>query len=267
MTDPLRAQVDRHYRAVAPFLEQELAGRGDEQLWQSLAGEQPGRRILELGAGSGRVTRLLAPGARLVVAVDICEDQIRRARDRLMAFPWVKLVQADMRRLALRQSFDLVVAANDPFCHLLADDDRRSALAVVARHLAPGGRFILDALWFAPPDARALADTGGLVRERTVALDGSPLRVRERWRWDLSAAACRARFEYARAGTPVGVSEFSARAWTPGGLRSGLAAAGLVIDALWGDYNRAEWDPDTSSKLVAVARGAGGRPATGGQAR
>ena len=49
------------------------------------------------------------------------------------------------------------------------------------RHLAPGGRFILDAAWFSPDQRRAAGTSEGLVKEH----DGPEgLQVRETWRCD-----------------------------------------------------------------------------------
>ena len=56
----------------------------------------------------------------------------------------MQLVQADMRRFELSQSFRLVTAPFRPFQHLETVADQLACLECVRRHLAPGGKLILD---------------------------------------------------------------------------------------------------------------------------
>lgn len=249
-----RADVEAYYRDVAPFYDAELAGRDDLGFWASIAAEYRGGRFLELGSGSGRVTAALAPFAGDLVAVDLSPELVGLARTRLSAWSCVHLVRADMRTLAFRQPFDLIVAADDPFSHLLDGDDRDRTLRVVARNLAPGGRFVLDALWLSPDEASAVASVGGRVRSRTTSLHGRRLRVVERWaRSGGHARRCHARYEYRRAGrTPV-IAEFDARDWSPAEVVGRFSRAGLAIFRVWGSYQRTSWDAATSSQLIVEA--------------
>src|SRR5688572_29623472 len=107
-----RADVEAYYRDVAPFYDAELTDRDDLAFWREVGAEHRGGRILELGAGSGRVTAALAPFARELVAIDLSPELLGLARSRVAASPRVHLVRADMRTLAFCQPFDLIVAAN-----------------------------------------------------------------------------------------------------------------------------------------------------------
>jgi SAM-dependent methyltransferase len=209
--------------------------------------------VLELGCGSGRVTGWLAGGARRVVALDLCRELLARARARL-AGEHVRLIQADLRSLALRARFDLIVAANDPWSHLCRPADRRRALQRVAEHLAPCGRFVLEALWFPPAERPELETRQG--RQRTTQLaDG--LSVHQRWRLQPGSNRCLARYEYRRHGRPLTSASFDGRAWTPAELDTLFAQAGLQLEARWGDFDRRPWDETSSPRLLVVGRGAG----------
>ncbi len=249
-----RADVEAYYRDVAPFYDAELADRDDLDFWRGVAAAHRGGRVLELGAGSGRVTAVLAPFAGDVVAVDLSPELTGLAHERLAAWPRVHLVRADMRALAFRQPFDLVVAADDPFSHLVDDADRDRTLEVVARHLAPGGRFVLDALWLSPDAASAVASAGGRVRRQTTSLHGQRLRVVERWaRQGGPERCCHAQYEYHRAGCPPVVAEFDARDWSPAELAVRFGRAGLAVTEVWGSYRRTAWDARRSSQLIVEA--------------
>jgi len=246
-TDEVRA----YYHRVLPFFEQELADRGDGELWAWAAGKSPDCRVLELGAGTGRATSFLARAARWVVAFDLAPEMIAVARRRLAGSSNVSLLVADMREVAFRTRFDLVVAIDDPFVHLTRDEDRDRAFAVVVRHLSPDGRFLLDAAWLSPEQRRAAALPEGLVLERS---GRGALEVREVWRCDPETRVCSACFEYRLHDRRVERVSFPARLWSTEELLDRARAAGLQVTHLWGDYDRRPWDRKTSPRLIAELR-------------
>ena len=190
-----RAIAD-YYARIAPFIDAELTDRGDDAVWARIAEQHRGGRVLELGAGSGRVTALLARHAARVVAVDLSGAMLARARARLAGRTNVFLHRADIRTLHLREGFDLVAAANDPFCHLTRDADRSAAVDVVVRHLAPSGRFVLDALWLDADDEREAASVEGRVRRVETVWRGRPMCVLERTRCAARKGQLIRRYEY-----------------------------------------------------------------------
>jgi SAM-dependent methyltransferase len=243
-------EVQDYYHRILPFFEAELHDRGDEGFWGRMASEPPACRVLELGAGTGRATWFLAQAAGRVVASDLSPELIAQARRRLGHLAHVHLLVADMRALRLRERFDLVAAVDDPFVHLTGDGDRDRAVATAAAHLAPGGRFVLDAAWFPPEDRHDAAD--GLIKERAAA-DGH-LRVREVWRCDPDTRLCTARFEYRLDGRLKARAAFSGRLWSVEELEVRARSAGLGVSRLWGDYDRRAWDRRTSPRLIAELR-------------
>lgn len=243
--------VRAYYRRILPFFDLELAGRGDADFWTGEAAKPQGCRVLEVGAGTGRATAALAHAAARVVAFDLSPEMIAVARRRLEGFRNVFLFVADMREIDLKVRFDLVAAVDDPFVHLIGDEDRDQALRAVARHLAPGGRFLLDAAWF-PPERRAAAGSPeGLVLERP---GRGGLQVRETWHCDPRKRLCSASYEYLLQGEQVERASFPARLWSVEELKRRARAAGLQVGPLWGDYDRRPWDRASSPRLIAEMR-------------
>jgi SAM-dependent methyltransferase len=246
-------EVRGYYRRIAPYLDLELADRGDLGFWEWTASEPAGCRVLELGAGTGRATLFLARVAARVFACDLSPELIAIARERLGGFPNVRLFVADMRRLCLAARFDLVVAVDDPFAHLLLDGERDRALRAAAAHLAPGGRLVLDAAWFSPHRRELASRPEGLVTERFRGGGAGQLRVREEVRCD-AGRICQSRIEYRREGEPPVAASFRSRLWSLAEVGRRCHAAGLEVVSLWGDYDRRPFQRLSSSRLIVEAR-------------
>src|SRR5256712_12942550 len=197
--------VESYYRAVALFKAAEMRGRDALAEWRGLARRLASRRILDLGCGAGRVGRALMEydPLREVVGVDVSRALLGN-EDPPFAF-----VRADMRAIPLDEEFDLIVAANDPFAHLLEDADRATAIAEARRLLAHDGLLVIDGLYLPPQDQAAAEAPEGLVRERWLD-DGT--RVRAGWR-ALGAHRYHTLYAYARDGTTLSEASASVRAW------------------------------------------------------
>jgi SAM-dependent methyltransferase len=106
-------------------------------------------RVLEVGAGNGRITLPLARHGVTVHAVDWSEPMLADMRERLSHEPKevqkrVTLQRADMRKLRLKQTFDFVLCPFNTALHLFTRQDAESFLQGVRQHLAPKGVFIAD---------------------------------------------------------------------------------------------------------------------------
>jgi SAM-dependent methyltransferase len=256
-----KSEVRDYYHRILPFYDAELADRGDGDFWTWAAGEPRPARVLELGSGTGRATAFLARSAARVVGFDLSPELVAVARRKLAGRGNVHLFAADMRSVTLREDFDLVTAVDDPFSHLTEDEDRARAFAAAARHLAPGGRFLLDATWFSPQARRQSAGPDGLVREHsvrrpagTIGGGGGDLIVHQVWRCDPDSRVCSARFEYRTADRTKAEASFPARLWSLGELTARAHAAGLAVSNLWGDYDRRPWARLTSHRMIAELR-------------
>jgi SAM-dependent methyltransferase len=242
-------EVSSYYEDILPFYELETAGRYDLAFWRRVCRRFQPRRVLELGSGLGRVTAVLARNAEWVTAIDISISMLARAHRRRAASR-LHLVAADMRHLPFTGGFELIVAPSDPFSHLAAEEDRRKALAGVARNLCPTGRFVLDGLY--------LCRRAPVVRRRRLAIPAGTLSIRESWNPIAGAGRWDARFHY-RLRTASGMREksasFVARAWDPGEIVSLFRSCGLVVEELRGSFAGEEFTLQSPRLLVVAARG------------
>jgi len=100
-----------------------------------------GHDVMDVGAGHGAITELLAEG-RSVLATDLSDSCIAAMQQRFSAAPNVEVRKADLRELdpaELGRSFDSVVLIN-VLEHI---EDDAGTLADLKRFLRPGGRLVI----------------------------------------------------------------------------------------------------------------------------
>jgi SAM-dependent methyltransferase len=118
----------------------------DVPLYQDFA-RRTGGPILELACGSGRLMAPLLELGERVVGIDSSGPMLQRAREALDGAGLLRraaLHEADVRRLALDERFQLAIYGLDSFGLLLSVDDQLAALNRIWQHLEPGGLLILD---------------------------------------------------------------------------------------------------------------------------
>jgi len=250
-------RVRSYYERILPFYELEAISRSHLSFWTGVARRWRARRILEVGAGLGRITEALARHAP-AVGIDVSLEMLARAASRRRPASRASFVAADMRRFAFRERFDLVVAPGDPFSHLTSIADRRRALRAVARHLARDGRFVLEGLY-----RRRQATERA---PRTIRHRGGSLRIEEAWYPVGSQDRWHARYRYSdfvegRPATTLSAS-FEARAWNPKTLRSVFRSCGLRVEEMWGDFDGRPFSSGASRLVVVARRLSGGSAAS-----
>jgi SAM-dependent methyltransferase len=112
--------------------------------WYREKAQAYGGPVLELGAGTGRVTLAIAEAGIPIHALDSSPEMLDTLAAKLAARPKhvrdrVTLVRADMRTFDLAEQFALVISPFRAFLHNVTDEDRLATLARVRHHLRPGG--------------------------------------------------------------------------------------------------------------------------------
>jgi SAM-dependent methyltransferase len=109
----------------------------DLPLWRALAGEAGGA-VLDVGAGTGRVTLDLAASGTSVVALD-ADAALLRALEHRAAGLAVETVVADAREFALGRRVSLVLVPMQTLQLLGGARGRAAFLRCALEHLEPGG--------------------------------------------------------------------------------------------------------------------------------
>jgi SAM-dependent methyltransferase len=109
----------------------------DLSLWRTLAGVTGGP-VLDVGAGTGRVTLDLASRGTAVVALDADASLLAALERRAAGLP-VETVVADARSFSLARRFPLVLVPMQTLQLLGGSPGRTAFLRRALGHLAPGG--------------------------------------------------------------------------------------------------------------------------------
>ena len=110
------------------------------RFWNAL-GDLAGRRVLEIGVGTGRLARVaLAAGCAHLTGIDLSPLTIERARAHLSTFPNAELLVADITRFRRPGAYDLAYSVLT-WMHI---DDNRAALENTFASLRAGGRLVLS---------------------------------------------------------------------------------------------------------------------------
>ncbi len=212
-------------------------------------------RVLELGVGTGRLAVPLAVAGLHVVGVDSSDAMLARCHDRLEALDVaaagsVRTIQGDMVDELPDERFDVALIAYNTLFNLLDAGLQRRCFREVAQRLAPGGRFVVEAI---VPDETAPA--GPSVDVRSMSVD----------RVVISVSDHRPN-EHRTEGHFVELSETGGvrlRPWAirwcgPGELDNMAAAAGLTLESRTADMTGSPFD-DHADAHVSVYRSTGER--------
>jgi SAM-dependent methyltransferase len=137
------------YEALAPFYDRFTEGYEHEEVLAQIeaiaqAHGLRGRRLLDVGCGTGKSFLPLARRGYRVTACDLSPAMVQRARRKLGPAEASRVVVADVRDLPWDGEFDLVTCLDDAVNYLLTEEDLRLGLSSLARALAPGGVAVFD---------------------------------------------------------------------------------------------------------------------------
>jgi SAM-dependent methyltransferase len=234
--------------------------------WYIAKAWESGGPVLELGAGTGRITIGIAQAAITVHALDADSAMLDRLRKKLASEPpevqeRVVVIAGDMRTFTLAERFPLIIAPFRAFLHNVTEQDQLACLERVRQHLRPGGRFAFNvfhpSLEYMANHAGALAgiwrlagtfphaDGGCVIRSESNEYDTVRQLVRSQHRYE----------EYGPDGilTRASLHRLELAYLYPPDLRRLLKDAGFESVKIFGGFDERPFEKD-SDELVIEAR-------------
>jgi SAM-dependent methyltransferase len=261
-----------HYEDAALYDYEYRRRRADVQFYRELAKKRLGTsgRILELGAGSGRVTIALARAGYEVVAVDGSKPMLAKLRARVKALPptlarRITVVEGDLRdfqiakaegRGAKLDQFPLAIAVFNVLEHLYTRVEVDACLRRVAEHLAPGGAFAFDVQmpdldWLLRDPAKRWART-----RFTDPTTGRAMLYSTNHDYDPvgQIALIRLYYEPVDGKGPTKIVKLSQRKFFPAELEALVAHAGLRMVERYGDFAWHPLDGGAESQILVCEK-------------
>ncbi len=244
--------------------------RHDITWYRGLANKRgAARRVLELGAGTGRVTLPLARDGHHVLALDRMAPMLALLQRKLAAEPKlsgrVEPLQGEITAIPLPDaSVDLVFAPFNVLMHLYRWQDLLACFREVRRVLVAGGLFALDVLlpdleWltWAPEERHSVTP---FAHPRT----GEPMVYSTNHTYDHHTQVCHIRIFYDDAPKrprpfkpppePRHVVHLAHRQIFPEELRMLVATAGLTLESLGGNFRAGRLAPGVDSQCVICSK-------------
>ncbi|HUS28680.1 MAG TPA: methyltransferase domain-containing protein [Kofleriaceae bacterium] len=269
--DLVDAGSREHYADAALYDYEYRRRRADVAFYRELAKQRLGdpaklkpgsARILELGAGSGRITVQLARAGYEVVAVDASAAMLSKLRDRVAALPQavakrITVVQGDLRDFAIDgKKFPLAIAVFNVIEHLYTRVEVDACLRRVVEHLAPNGAFAFDV---------QLPDLAWLIRDpekrwaRTRFTDpttGRAMLYSTNHDYDPvgQIVLIRLYYEPVDGKGPTKIVKLSQRKFFPAELEALVAHAGLRMVERYGDFGWQALHPAAESQVLVCER-------------
>ena len=118
----------------------EIADRVCETL--DAAGIEKGALVLDLGCGTGTLTRILAGRGYDMIGVDGSEEMLAAAREK--GSDGILWLEQDLTEFELYGTVAAIVSTTDTLNHITDADDLRRVFALAHNYLDPDGVFIFD---------------------------------------------------------------------------------------------------------------------------
>ncbi|MBZ5557146.1 MAG: class I SAM-dependent methyltransferase [Acidobacteriia bacterium] len=254
----------------APFYDWENAqtlGRRDVPFWRRVA-MQAGGPVLELGCGTGRVSRPLAEAGVDLVGIDRSAPMLARALARRRTAgakagrapttarfggASLRLVRGDIRALPFRsRAFSMVLAPYGILQSLTRPRDLAATLASVARVMKPGATFGIDLV----PDVPQWREYKNKVQLAGPG-NGAHLTLIESVRQDPARrlTTFTQRYVERRGGrTREHCFDLTFRTLSVPQMTRALERAGFEVQAALGDYQGRPWDARADVWIILARR-------------
>ena len=206
---------------------------------------QPPAFALDVACGTGRHAVVLADLGYKVTGIDLSVPSIRIAKQH--SGKDLRFQVLDMRAIEWQEKFDIVVNLFTSFGYFSDESQERQVLARIERALRPGGELVIDFLNAARTVAELVSaertEREGILFDITREIrDGTIVKTIVVDDPSQDSSVRSPRFQE------------RVRLLTSDVLCGYLQDLGLIVESRYGDYFLNEFRPETSDRLILVAR-------------
>jgi SAM-dependent methyltransferase len=215
-------------------------GRSGRRVLADLAGDG---RALELGIGTGRLALPLARRGVPVAGIELSPAMVERLRAQPGSGA-IEVVLGDFSKASVAGSFSVAYLVRNTIMNLTTQDEQVECFQNVARHLAPGGTFVVEVVvppWRRLPPGETVVPFDS--SEQHLGFDEIDVVTQRSWshhHWSVDG----------------GRTSFSApfrHVW-PSELDLMARIAGMVRRERWADWDRSPFGGESTSHITVYER-------------
>lgn len=207
-------------------------------------------KILELCCGTGRLTIPLAKSGINITGVDFTPTMLEQAKSKSVTEGLqIRFIEADMRKLDLNETFNLIFIPFNSIHHLYTNKDLQQTLSVVKRHLKTNGLLILDCF---NPNIEFLVERSKIqhtISEYTTT-DGRDILIKENMHYESDTQINRIEWHYYINGKFDSTQNLDMRMFFPKELDAYLDWNGFQITHKFGTFEEEEFVSDSEKQIV-----------------
>ena len=230
------------------------AHTGDIELFVQMAQAAEGQ-ILDIGCGSGRLVIPIAEAGQTVVGIDNSTDMFAVAQKRIVEdgvpAEHATLIEADVLTWQTEQRFGLIIIGMNTLMEF-SNQTVLDLLKAAAKLLAPGGQIVIDVIQ--PFIMASLENADGeLAKDEPLNDGGRKLPMWSGWSADHTAQQVEIKWRIQDDGKQIDFSNLFHYRYLDQ-LMDYLPAAGVKIDAVWGDYARTAYNEESERMIVILKK-------------
>lgn len=209
-------------------------------------------KILEIGAGTGRITIPLLKAYLDITALDISSDMLIILKEKAQKENITpKIVVADMRNLSKVEKFDTIFISYRTFQHLYTVNDQLYTLREIKKHLKKDGVLIFD-VYYPIFKYIALGNWKWQVEQKIDVENIGKVKIDYRNKYDMASQIMYQEDRYKLSSGKVEVIPYKMRFFFRFEIEHLLSLAGFEIINLYGDFKKNKFKNGSSEMIWEV---------------
>ena len=211
-------------------------------------------KILEIGAGTGRITIPLLKQGLNVTALDIAPKMLEILKEKAQKENLtVRTVCADMRRFELRKRFDAIIITFRAFQDMYLVDDQLRALKTIKKHLKPNGILIFDV--YTPSFEYIQKGNWQWHKDQDINLPSlkGKVRIDYRNRYDMARQMMNQEYRFSYPGGRKEIIPLRMRFFFRFETEHLLRLTGLKVKNLYGDFSKSKFKSGSPEMIWVVS--------------
>jgi len=210
-------------------------------------------KILEIGAGTGRITIPLLKQGLDVTALDIAPKMLKILKEKAKKENIeVKTIHADMINFRLKNKFEAIIITFRTFQHMYSVNDQLKALKNIKRHLMPNGTLIFDV--YNPSLKYISKGDWQWQKDKTISLPNikGKVKIDYRNRYDIAKQMMYQEFRFTYPDGRKEIIPLKMRFFFRFEIEHLLNRVGFKVKKLYGDFNKKSFKND-STEIICIA--------------